>query len=108
MSITYDEYRERTAELYGQHRETISPMSELQRKMLRPDDSWPVWDVWVQGYAATGERGTAWLKGRIGAETFGEACDLLFDGDPYYDRENLSVWGCSCYPNEADARRVFG
>lgn len=73
-----------------------------------------MWQVWTEGYAATGEHHTATYHGEVRAETFEEACriilgkslDLREDGSLQYDRP--AVWNCRCFDNEADARKSFG
>jgi len=76
-------------------------------------------EIWQEGYAATGEHGTAFLMGRIKAESFEQACrtfkngkgikislDLKEDGSFQYSYP--SVWACRLYDNETDARKHFG
>lgn len=76
-------------------------------------------EIWSEGYAATGERGTAYFHGKAKGETFEEACknfrdsdgeplglDLNEDGSLRYDRP--SIWACRLFDNEADARKSFG
>lgn len=72
--------------------------------------------LWVEGFAATGEYGTAQRLGTYTGETFGDAVRK-------WDREKNSrntygklteheghfdVWGCRIFDNEADARKHFG
>lgn len=89
-------------------------------------------DVWSEGYAATGEHSPAMCHRRgVEASNFQAACDQVFseslgliqdiadDGrrtftsggrqfDPCYDRENLTYWGCKLFTNETEARMSFG
>jgi hypothetical protein len=75
-------------------------------------------EVWVEGYAATGNIAKAQqLIGRHGtplweAPTFEEACvkalRALGWDMKYYDKKENSYWGCTFYDNEEDARRYFG
>ena len=76
-------------------------------------------EVWSEGYAATGEHGRAMHHGSFEAANFQEACDQAFTRepsvladvpplDPDYDRENLTIWGCKLFTNEAEARMSFG
>lgn len=80
-----------------------------------------VYDVWVEGYAATGEHGRAWKMGSAPAESFADACKAVFmrsikneygdfvDRDiGLFDPEELSYWRCYMYPTEAEARRSYG
>lgn len=88
-------------------------------------------DVWSEGYAATGEHGTAMCH-RLGVEAgnFQDACDQVFrqsnplvrdasEGQPTwarqpasfdsnYDRDRLTYWGCLLFPDENEARKSYG
>ena len=71
------------------------------------------YEVWSEGYAATGEHGYAIHHGTFEAENFQLACDKAFTResqplDPCYDRENLTYWGCKLFTNEAEARMSYG
>lgn len=71
-------------------------------------------EVWVEGYIATGERGTAQFLGKFPGETFRDAVIAYKDSelDEYtkglVDINKLSIWGCRLYDNEQDAKRNFG
>lgn len=76
-------------------------------------------EVWTEGYAATGESSGAIFHGKVMAESFDEACIKLLgrgldkdksnpDGYRRNSKGNMSVWGCGCYDNEAEARAYFG
>lgn len=73
-----------------------------------------MYQVWTEGYRATGEHGTATYHGECLAESFQEACEKLLgdsldknpDGTNRYPYP--SVWACRFYDNEADARKSFG
>ena len=65
-------------------------------------------DIWSEGYAATGESNTAMYHGTVYAPTFKKACDIYFKDNSFYDPKDLTFWGCSLFDNEADARRSFG
>jgi hypothetical protein len=70
------------------------------------------YEVWMEGYSATGDRGYASLLGVFEAPTFKEACDIAIattmSEQQYYDRERGTYWACRLFDNEADARRAFG
>lgn len=73
------------------------------------------WDIWVEGYAATGQYGTAqMLAAGIEAATFKEACikvcspKAFQEGHGDFDAERLTVWSCKLFDNEAGARRSYG
>ena len=66
-------------------------------------------EVWSEGFAATGECGKATFHGRIRAQSFEGACSKVFpEDDQNYDPISLSYWACKLFDNEADARRAFG
>lgn len=71
-------------------------------------------EVWSEGYRATGESGTAMLHGKFEGETFKDAVIAYKDTvtDLYsrscIDVENLKFWGCRFFDNELDARKSFG
>lgn len=69
------------------------------------------WDVWLEGFAATGERGTAQYLGRHRGETFQRACQaaVRHAGWPRHDYDPIrnTYWGVPVLRHRA-ARRVFG
>jgi hypothetical protein len=89
------------------------------------------YEVWSEGYMATGESGGATLHGKVMARSFREACNILMckhylewvtkmqdtnytgqrdnpDSGMSYDPSHLTVWGCRLFDNEVDARKSFG
>jgi hypothetical protein len=71
-----------------------------------------IFEVWNEGYAATGQQEKAQCLGTFEAETFQEACknaliELKWDMS-YYDEEDNSFWACRFFDNEKDARKSFG
>jgi hypothetical protein len=72
----------------------------------------PLYEVWAEGYAATGEHGTASYVGSVEASSFEEACRLLHDPAGYGALGEVggrpAYWGCRLFDNEADARKSFG
>jgi hypothetical protein len=78
-----------------------------------------LYEVWTEGYAATGEHGTAFqltlsteLRTKWRGDTFEEACrnamkSLEWDMS-YYDPGRNTYWACRFYDNEKDARKSFG
>lgn len=67
-------------------------------------------EVWAEGYSATGDNQGASFHGNWQAETFKEACAKWAEGvmEGYYNAENNTFWGCRLFDNEEDARRSFG
>lgn len=71
------------------------------------------YEVWIEGYAATGEHGAAKLVGVVDAESFEQACELLHNpkwGEytPPTDDRPPMYWACRLFDNEADARESYG
>lgn len=75
------------------------------------------YQVWTEGYSATGDFSKAILHGTVESYSFKDACDSLFAGNPEfnghkgqstYSSENLTLWGCRLFDNEIDARKAFG
>lgn len=82
------------------------------------------YEIWIEGYAATGEHSTASYIGKGFGETFEEAV-INFrypdDGEPInLDKDEnqpdgfrryggrLCSWACGYFDNESDARKSFG
>jgi hypothetical protein len=74
--------------------------------------------VWIEGYAATGEHGgaqqlvtpdgkTEW-EGETFKEVVKNALKELEWSMGYYDEEKNTYWGCRFFDNEIEARKSFG
>ena len=103
----------------GEYPKTGKEMAEilLGHKLISVGEPCSEWDVWVEGYQATGEHGYHEFVGTFSAASFEDACKIaamkLAEGDMktfnhYYDEKDNTWWGCSFYDNEADAARNFG
>lgn len=80
------------------------------------------WEIWAEGYAATGESGTANLMATIQADNFDEAVELMLQKKErtdwptirqWYDYrpdrpQKHTIWACRLFDNETDARQTFG
>jgi len=86
------------------------------------------YEIWMEGYSATGEHGTAQMVAKIKARNFREACHIHFFTDflnrtekemrenpqlsnkdeLYYDPKELMFWCMRLFDNEADARKAYG
>lgn len=87
------------------------------------------YEVWSEGYTATGERGTATLIGKTVARNFRQACDIVmctrhleqiqkeidpdykeyYSQSPWaYDPHTLKDWGCRLFWSEKEAKKSFG
>jgi hypothetical protein len=71
-------------------------------------------EVWTEGYRATGDISGANFHGIYEGETFRDAVSKFADSltDPRsiacINLDVPSFWGCKFYDNEKDARRYFG
>jgi hypothetical protein len=97
----------------------LSDEAVLARVSAGPEDSAdndiderPVklWELWSEGYSATGQSSRATFHGEVYATSFLEACRKRFKRDDYYDERNgcPTYWGCRLFDNQAEARRAFG
>ena len=90
------------------------------------------YEVWTEGYSATGEHSGAichtvkdadYMHGKMGtpikviADSFEDACKKVLgdsldkneDGSLRLDSDGRPmVWACRCFDNEVDARKSFG
>lgn len=70
------------------------------------------YEVWMEGYAATGESAGAEYYGSHEADNFQQACQKAMEekgmNDDYYDAKNNTYWACRFFDNEVDARKTFG
>jgi len=67
-----------------------------------------LYSIYMEGHRASGSSDTASYCGSVTAESFQEACMIIFKDDDDFDPENLDVWGCRLYDNLTDAQKVFG
>ena len=84
--------------------ETEAPLAvDLQRGVM--------WEVWMEGYACTGERNAARFMGMYLGATFEDACNVWAkegDNEKYYKNNPPRYWGCKLFNNEMEARKNFG
>lgn len=84
------------------------------------------YEIWMEGYMATGESGDAQKIGEGEGNTFDEAVkDYMnknpkhgieengrgrYSSDEYYKnrKSNWNIWACNLFDNETDARKSFG
>lgn len=70
-----------------------------------------IYEIWSEGYAATGERGTATLLGKYEANSWDEAVQKYMKDNPNrirIDERGYTDWGCRLFDNETSARKSFG
>jgi hypothetical protein len=61
-------------------------------------------EVWREGYRATGDYSEATLMGIANADTFSEACVKVLGTNLDFDESRMTLWGCRLFDNEMDAR----
>ena len=70
------------------------------------------YEIWTEGFRATGESGKATLMGTSKGKTFKEACINFSKTDPdfrkFFDKKGLTYWGCRLYPTHSEAAKTFG
>lgn len=69
--------------------------------------------IWVEGWCASGGYGHAQFLGEFDGLDFCEACkkwaaSLSEDDRKLVDTDRLTYWACRLFDNEADARQGFG
>jgi hypothetical protein len=65
-------------------------------------------NIYCEGYAATGEFCPASWDGTVEAETFEEACQKLYGHLNYYDPKTNRLWGMQLFDNATDAEKFLG
>lgn len=69
-------------------------------------------ELWLEGFAITGQNSTAKLQGTEFGENFEEAMKTYAKKYASLNIEerdgNFFIWGCQFYDNEYDARKYFG
>lgn len=70
--------------------------------------------IWIEGYRATGEHGTAYKAASgIEASSFEEAVKKFArtkeaEDCGNFNEKHLTFWGCRTFDNENDARKSYG
>lgn len=76
----------------------------------------PRYEIWSEGYKATGDSCGATKLGSAEGKDFADACKNFYQGLPpgqkrwYHLVEGVpkTFYGCRLFDNEADARQSFG
>lgn len=69
------------------------------------------YEIWVEGYAATGEMSGASLLAKQKGKSWVDAVSRYMEKNPgriRIDERGFTDWGCRLFDNEADARKSFG
>jgi hypothetical protein len=74
-----------------------------------------LFEIWMEGYSATGQHEKAQLIGTGLGITFDDAIRDYMAKTPNHGieksngpRSNWSIWACDLFNNEKDARKSFG
>jgi hypothetical protein len=69
-------------------------------------------EIWSEGYQATGESGKAVRHGSAKGKTFNDACAALAEEDEsfskFFDPGRLTYWGCRLFDSRTKAAERFG
>jgi hypothetical protein len=69
-------------------------------------------EIWMEGFSATGESAPASLLGTSNGDTFKDAVIAFMDTRPdlglQFDTSRMTYWGCRLYPTYKMARKSFG
>jgi hypothetical protein len=70
------------------------------------------YDIWIEGFAATGNHQRAQYLGKHKGFSFEDACKAACIARKWdmssYDEKRNSYWGCKFFDNEKGARASFG
>ena len=72
-------------------------------------------NIWMEGYRATGESDVARIIGSFWADDFDDAVKQYAEMYPRskvdfdrFGKGRHAIWACELFDNEADARKSFG
>lgn len=83
----------------------------LQSILPNAPETEAIWDIWMEGYSATGQSAPARCVGTFRAVSFQKACETwaqTSESPSLFNADALTYWGCRLYPSEAEARSTFG
>lgn len=73
------------------------------------------YEIWTEGYSASGDSSPASYLGQGTGNTFEEAVRDLAEKEPrhasyisYNDNGSITYWGCKMFDNQAEASVSFG
>ena len=70
------------------------------------------YEIWSEGYSATGGTGGATYHGEVPAKNLKDACKKYAKLHPefnkYFDKKAMTLWGCGLFDSEEKSRRRFG
>lgn len=70
------------------------------------------YNIWSEGYCATGGSGLHFLLGTSKGNSFKEAVINWVNNDldckRFFNKDKLTFWGCRLFPTEEEAAKSFG
>lgn len=70
------------------------------------------YNIWSEGYIATGGSGKAYFHSKQEGLNFKDACKKFAEKDKdfakYFDEKRMTYWGCKLFADESLARESFG
>ena len=70
------------------------------------------YDIWCEGFRATGQSSGAMWLGHCWGKNLKDACINFSRQDSefakYFNEEYMTYWGCKIFDNGSDARKSFG
>lgn len=71
------------------------------------------YDIWCEGFRATGQSRKAWFVGSVVGVDFKDACRNYSKAHPEanikeWGTNAIGIWGCQFFPTEEEARKSFG
>jgi hypothetical protein len=71
------------------------------------------YEIWMEGYQATGQQAGASFVGVSEGRNFKDACKKFYQTQSkteqaYYDVKDNTYWGCGLFPTQSQAIRSFG
>jgi hypothetical protein len=94
---------------YTDFNQVMTLLKDKRSEVLQERD----FQIWAEGYQATGEHAPARLVGTQTAYSFHDACVKQYEAaehhsKTYWNSDRTAIWGCRLFDNEADARKSFG
>jgi hypothetical protein len=94
---------------------SLHPLPLEEEEMNKPEFekvAFKHFEIWAEGYAATGESGRAIKMGEADGKDFKNACVNFAEKNDsfkkFFNPQYMNYWGCRLFDNEADARKSFG
>lgn len=66
------------------------------------------YDIYMEGYQASGDSAPARYVGHAYGDTFEQACRIYYSDSYYYNESRNTYWGCRLFESLEEAQRSFG